>query len=610
MLKRHSRFRALLAALLLPPILALPLTGTAAESDTKGTTKPRLQVINGSAQPLDLFWLRTETERVSNGSVAPGDNTVIDTTLGHRFLLVGRNDRTEITVTSQVPVQAIRFDPPDARGIPAFYTQRVEAEGYPIVGSSRVDPHALKEAAYLVNLMLARRPDVREAMIRSGSRMCILAWNEFTTDQPEFTWLAKRRLPEFPTIPARDYWDSRARGLGGSETDPFCSCGEENLLCYPGDPYSTENILIHEFAHNIHLRGLMNVDPTFDGRVKAAHAAAMKAGLWKGKYASVNHHEYFAEGVQSWFDNNRENDHDHNHVNTRAELIEYDPGLAALCREVFGDTELRYTRPQTRVSGHLAGWDPAASPRFEWPARLNDSKERIRAAAKARSAAADGANRSETRTVAGWTVHIQRELMVKEPEATRKALDLLERQLEEIVRVVPGPAVARLKEVPLYFSPAYPGRGSGAEYHPDAGWLRSNGRDPVMARGVEFSGVADFEAEMRRMPNFALHELAHAFHHRTLPGGFENAEIKAAYDRACAGGRYDRVERSFGEGNGRANTFERAYALTNPMEYFAEATEAYFTRNDFFPFTRKQLSEHDPDMMELVGKLWGVVEPK
>ena len=44
----------------------------------------------------------------------------------------------------------------------------------------------------------------------------------------------------------------------------------------------------------------------------------------------MNDREYFAEGVQSWFDNNREPDHDHNHVNTRAELIEYDPALAAL----------------------------------------------------------------------------------------------------------------------------------------------------------------------------------------------------------------------------------------------------------------------------------------
>ena len=44
------------------------------------------------------------------------------------------------------------------------------------------------------------------------------------------------------------------------------------------------------------------VDPGFDARVKAAYSAAMHDGLWKGKYASVNHHEYFAEGVQSWFD--------------------------------------------------------------------------------------------------------------------------------------------------------------------------------------------------------------------------------------------------------------------------------------------------------------------
>ena len=35
---------------------------------------------------------------------------------------------------------------------------------------------------------------------------------------------------------------------------------------------STENILIHEFAHNIHLRGMVNVDETFDRRLKDAYA--------------------------------------------------------------------------------------------------------------------------------------------------------------------------------------------------------------------------------------------------------------------------------------------------------------------------------------------------
>ena len=79
------------------------------------------------------------------------------------------------------------------------------------------------------------------------------------------------------------------------------------------------------------------VDPAFDGRLKKAYEAAMAKDLWKGKYASVNHHEYFAEGVQSWFDNNRPPDHDHNHVDTRKELWDYDPALAALCEEVFRD---------------------------------------------------------------------------------------------------------------------------------------------------------------------------------------------------------------------------------------------------------------------------------
>jgi hypothetical protein len=180
--------------------------------------------------------------------------------------MVGRDDRTEASVTSQVTHQAFRFDPAGKDGIPAFYTQIEWLRGFPIVAS-----------------------------------------------QP---------MRGFETFSGKDYWDGRARGTGGSTTDPYCTCAEENMLGYPGDPYEKENILIHEFAHNIHLRGLNNVDPTFDVRIRQAYDAAMKEGLWKGKYASVNYCEYFAEGVQSWFDDNRENDHDHNHVNTRVELLE------------------------------------------------------------------------------------------------------------------------------------------------------------------------------------------------------------------------------------------------------------------------------------------------
>jgi hypothetical protein len=263
--------------------------------------------------------------------------------------------------------------PPAEMKLSPFYQKYVSANGYPVVSSGKVDDYALKEAAYLINMMLAQRPDVKQAMIESGSRMIVMAHTEFTSDIPEHSGLRPKA-----------FWDARARGLGGSKTDPVCSCAEENMLAFEGDPYSTENILIHEFAHNIHLRGMVNVDKTFDDRLKATYDRAMKADLWKSKYASVNHAEYFAEGVQSWFDNNRKPDHDHNHVDTRKELKEYDPGLAAMCEEVFGDTELVYAKPATRLRDHLAGYDPTQAPKFEWPERLNEVKRSIREKAKGR----------------------------------------------------------------------------------------------------------------------------------------------------------------------------------------------------------------------------------
>jgi len=264
--------------------------------------------------------------------------------------------------------------PPKELNSNAFYSKYIDSNGYPILASSQVNDYALREAAYLVDQMLARRPDLKRAMVASGSRLVILAHNEFTTD-----------LPEFAHLKPKDHWDARARGTGGSKTDPYCSCGEENLLDYPGDPYAAECILIHEFAHNIHLRGMVSVDPTFDRRLDRCFEEAMEAGLWKGKYASVNHHEYFAEGVQSWFNNNRPPDHDHNHVDTRAELKEYDSGLAAMCQEVFLDTDLVYTKPVTRLHGHLAGYDPETSPKFVWPERLTKAKQQIRRDAQNRS---------------------------------------------------------------------------------------------------------------------------------------------------------------------------------------------------------------------------------
>ncbi|MGV2339566.1 MAG UNVERIFIED_CONTAM: zinc-dependent peptidase [Planctomycetaceae bacterium] len=103
------------------------------------------------------------------------------------------------------------------------------------------------------------------------------------------------------------------------------------------------------------------------------------------------------------------------------------------------------------------------------------------------------------------------------------------------------------------------------------------------------------------MPNFTLHELAHAYHDRTLPDGFDNPQLKAAFENARKNKLYEQVEQRFGDGH---SEIVRAYAMTNPMEYFAECSEAYFSTNDFFPFNREQLEKHDPQICGLLSTLW------
>jgi cyclophilin family peptidyl-prolyl cis-trans isomerase len=256
---------------------------------------------------------------------------------------------TEIPAVGPVP-EALRRE----RKLDPFYQKYLALAGFPILGSDKVTDHALREAAWILRHVLAGRSDILRAMADRGVHLVVMAYDEYTTD-----------VPEQRDMQPRVYWDRRARGLGGSPV----SGAEENLLGYPNDPYSTENILIHEFAHAIQEFGLPSVDPTFDARLRKAFEAATGRGLWKGTYAGGNRHEYWAEGVQSWFDDNRQNDALHNHVNTRVELEEYDPDLARLCADVFGKNAWRYHRPAERDAadlGHLAGFDRSKAPRFHW----------------------------------------------------------------------------------------------------------------------------------------------------------------------------------------------------------------------------------------------------
>jgi hypothetical protein len=249
-----------------------------------------------------------------------------------------------------------------ALGLSPFYRQHLSAGGLPVLASGRVSPFALREAAYLVDGMLAGRDDLRRAVAGAGIRVVVMAPDEMTTAVPEHSDLK-------PSL----FWDRRARGLGATRARPAVSCGEENLLGYPGDPYAGENILIHEFAHVIHHIGLREAEPEFDRKLRETYRRATAAGRWKGTYAAVNASEYWAEGVQSWFDCNQAPNHSHNGVRTREQLLEHDPDLHALIDSVFPEKEWRYRRPAERAEmGHLRGYRPSRAPRFRWDPALDE----------------------------------------------------------------------------------------------------------------------------------------------------------------------------------------------------------------------------------------------
>ena len=244
-----------------------------------------------------------------------------------------------------------------------FYQQQIKVGGFAIVSSDKVSDFAMKEAASIVGSMLKDRPDVLKALNDEKVRLAIMAIDEFTSD-----------VPEHSDLKPNEWWDKRARGLGPTKPRPAVSCGEENLLKLKGDPYFTENILVHEFAHAIH-HAINSIDKEFEPRLKKIFESAMKKELWKGKYAASNFSEYWAECVQSYFGDNRENDHDHNHVNTRPELKEYDPDAYALVDETFKGSEWQYVSPLERKElAHLEEFDRENAPEFAWPERLKNVK--------------------------------------------------------------------------------------------------------------------------------------------------------------------------------------------------------------------------------------------
>jgi hypothetical protein len=202
------------------------------------------------------------------------------------------------------------------------------------------------------------------------------------------------------------------------------------------------------------------------------------------------------------------------------------------------------------------------------------------------------------RKIEGWTVYIDPALLKGEHKPLGdRALRMLADHLNRIAILMPKDRLKRLRTLEIWIERRHPTL-AAMQYHPSVGWLKAHGHDPRLAKKVHIPRAADLVArrQLVKHPMVVLHELAHAWHDQFL--GFDNPKVLWAFQQAKKSGKYDNVLVYTGK-------TARHYGMTNHKEYFAESTEAYFGRNDFYPFVRAELRQHDPAMYNLLVEIWG-----
>jgi dipeptidyl-peptidase-4 len=202
--------------------------------------------------------------------------------------------------------------------------------------------------------------------------------------------------------------------------------------------------------------------------------------------------------------------------------------------------------------------------------------------------------------IEGWTVHIEPAMLESGPGSEdARSLAMLEAHLRILTAMVPADRLEQLRKLEIWIEREHPL--GNMQYHPSEQWLRDNGHDPRLAKKFHVPVARNLisSSQLAKHPMVVLHELAHSYHDQVL--GFDEPRIIAAFEKAKAAGTYEKVMTHTGG-------IAIHYGMTNHKEYFAEGTEAFFNRNDFYPFVRAELEKHDPTLHDLLVEIWG--EPR
>ena len=202
------------------------------------------------------------------------------------------------------------------------------------------------------------------------------------------------------------------------------------------------------------------------------------------------------------------------------------------------------------------------------------------------------------KNIEGWTVLVDPAMLEGEhAKAGAEQLSMLGNHLQRIKFLLPAKQLKTMQTLEIWIERHHPTLGN-MQYHPGAGWLREHGHDLRLHKKVHIPRAAALlsRQQILKHPAVILHELAHSYHDQIL--GFDHAKVKEAYDRAMAAGKYKEVLLYTGR-------TVKHYGTTNEKEFFAEGTEAYFYRNDFYPFVAAELEIYDPFFFEVLKEIWG-----
>ena len=202
--------------------------------------------------------------------------------------------------------------PPAKFKIDPYYTKFTFAREFPVLGSKHVSDEALLKANDTIRKMFAYRHDILKAMIADGARLVVLGREEKLSDLPEFK--DAKNKAELDQVRYLDY----------TPTLKLMVVPEENVLglaerAVRGQVHGGQRLREGAVPRRRAAAGRSGLrQAAAEAAVRAAREAAgrrvrqaaedsvfeaaTEKGLWKGTPAARDRVEYWAAGVEAYFD--------------------------------------------------------------------------------------------------------------------------------------------------------------------------------------------------------------------------------------------------------------------------------------------------------------------